>query len=271
MSKQPPKIRITNKDKTEYARLVKNAKAKARNVKKKYDLDLSMYVDVPTLDEVSTRAEFNQLKERLSSFTNRANTNFQFKKNELGTVASKHEIYEAKILTEKAQRQAERRRNEILGKPYKVRGNEVMTVADRFAMLKRPPTAGIAVPPDFNFNDFQSTRDFKSYMESIKKKADARHLDQRMELMKQNFIETLSLSFNDEVDHIVEMLKNLPADDFYELYFTEEEFQFEHYYQADGLVSGEEGDLHHLEKILNDYYEGKLDDIEDFKSFGNRV
>ena len=64
-------IRISNKDKKEYAKLVKNAKSKVRRVQKNYGIDLSKEIELPSLESFETRKQFNEWKQKQSSFLNR--------------------------------------------------------------------------------------------------------------------------------------------------------------------------------------------------------
>src|SRR5690625_7488212 len=76
MAKLPP-IRIRKRDEEEYRRLQRNTKAKINRVKKNYGVDLEGEIPLPDLSEFQTRKEFNEWKELQSSFTNRANTEYQ--------------------------------------------------------------------------------------------------------------------------------------------------------------------------------------------------
>src|SRR5690625_5284905 len=77
-------------------------------------VDLEGEIPLPDLSEFQTRKEFNEWKELQSSFTNRANTEYQFVKNEYGVVASKREIYQVEQATKRAQRVADRKIQEQL-------------------------------------------------------------------------------------------------------------------------------------------------------------
>ena len=76
-------IRISQNDKQDYQRLVRNAKAKIRRVKKKYNRELSSSVELPSLSSFKSRKQYNEWKNEIKSFTNRGNTKYQFVKNRL--------------------------------------------------------------------------------------------------------------------------------------------------------------------------------------------
>ena len=110
---RPPRIRITQNDRAEFARLARNAKAKVRRTFKNYGIDLTGEVDIPTLDDFKTRKQFNEWREKVESFTNRNNLNYQFVKNDFGVSASKKELNDIARDVKKAQRLADQKIKEI--------------------------------------------------------------------------------------------------------------------------------------------------------------
>src|SRR5690606_23216478 len=105
-------IRITKNDRKEYARLVRNTKAKIRRTAKNYGIDLSNQIQIPSIEEFRSREHFNEWKNKQHSFTSLSNRNFQFKKNEFGVVASKRELDIIDQNTRRAQAIADKLRKE---------------------------------------------------------------------------------------------------------------------------------------------------------------
>ena len=160
-------IRITKNDAEEYRRLVRNSKAKIRRTSKNYGVDLSDEVELPSLDQFKTRKEFNEWKESVSNFTNRANTEYQFKKNEYGVVASKKEINQIERDTKRAQKIAEELQKKASEKPFISGGKEQGTVGQRMMQMGKPNTAGIYRPPDFNFDKIRSKKQLEEKKNTI--------------------------------------------------------------------------------------------------------
>lgn len=104
------------------------------------------------------------------------------------------------------------------------------TVKDRRAMQRKPTTAGISRPLDFDFDNIVSARQLIEKDENMAKKATGEYYDVRLERLKVNFMEHLEESFNSDSNELVQLIKTLPPDDFYEMYLMFDEFSFELYY-----------------------------------------
>src|SRR5690625_8038320 len=121
-------IRITKNDRTEYQRLVRNARAKISRTRKKYGIDLSQEVNLPKLEQFKTRSQFNKWKQHVSSFTNRHNMKYQFQKNKYGVVASKSELLEMETLRRRQIALAKREVEKIKDRPIFHKGEQISTV-----------------------------------------------------------------------------------------------------------------------------------------------
>lgn len=267
--RRPPPIRITKNDREEYAKLVRNAKAKVRRTAEKYGVDISSKVNLPKLEDIKTREEFNRIKQEAKRVTNRANTEFQFVKNPFGVVASKKEIREIERNTKKAQRIAEQKLKEIEKKPFISGGKEQGTVGQRMKQMAKPETmTGINVPKDFNFDKIRDRKQLERKREGLERRIDENYYDKKMEQMKENFVRILELSLHNDADVLVEELKKMPADDFYEMYLMFDEFDFA-LWDSDGIIFGrEEEAMNHVSKMLTyveRYKEGKIN--MDMKGF----
>lgn len=225
-----PQIRITKADKKEYQRLAKNTRAKLKRTLENYNVDLSGEINIPPLMSFETRAEFNKWKNEQTRFTNVGNLKYQFVKNKYGTVATKQEILKVQMDTRNAQRIAKELQDKFKDLPFKVGGQEVTTMEQRMLQVARPNIAGIYVPSDFDFNKMSDRRYFESRMLSMEKRANPNLLDERMVKMQENFIESLFISFNSDADTLtLEILKLSPLE-FFELYMTNDEFDFNVFY-----------------------------------------
>lgn len=264
MRRNPP-IRITKNDRQEYAKLVRNTKAKIGRTAKNYGIDLSTEIKIPSLESFTNRSQFNEFKRQQESFTSRANTKYQFKKNEFGVVASKKEINEIKQNTKKAQRIADQLTKEAAKKPFISGGKEQGTVGQRMQQMGRPNTAGITRPTDFDFDKVRSKQQLEKKRENIKERANAQFFDKRMEQMKDNFLTLLEQSFNSDANKLVEKLKGVPADDFYEMYLMFDEFDFDLYYVTEFQGQSHDNQIKQLDSYIDRYYAGNLN--MDMKGF----
>lgn len=256
-------IRITQNDRREYSRLVKNTKAKIRRTFQNYGVNLSNDVEIPDITSFSSRSEFNEWKQKQQSFTNRANTHYQFKRNQHGVSASKFLLNEIERNTKKAQDLAKREIERVKDK-MTATGS---TVGQLSQQMGRPETyTGVSRVADFNFENVKSYRDLMRRREVIEKKANPSHYDQRKQQMKENFQEILRLSFHSDVDELVDKIGKIPADDFYEMYLIYiDDFDFDLYDSEGQNVLGGEDQISVLLSHVDDYLEGNMNfDLKDF-------
>lgn len=248
-------IRITKNDRAEYARLVKNTKAKIRRTDKNYGIDLSDQIELPPLESFQTRAEFNEWKEKQSSFTNRANLNFQFKKNEYNVVASKKRLNEIERNVKRAQELADKKIEQYENKPFISGGKEQGTVG-----MQRPNKTGIYRPNDFVFEDVRSQRRLDEIEETMWAKADPIYYDERNKRMQDNFITSLTGSFNTLADDLIDEIKKIHPDAFYQIYLMFDEFDFDYFDTEGNNVEADESSIGQMMKYIKRYQEGRLDD-----------
>lgn len=258
-------IRISESDRKEYARLAKNTRAKINRTAKKYGIDISGDIEIPKISEFKTRAEYNEWKDSVRRFTNRDNWKYQFVKNKYGVVASKKEIREVERYTEMAQRRAEGIIKDAKYKPFISGGKQQGTLADRMAMMGRPNAGGIYVPPDFNFDSMQTGSQFKNRKENLKERSRSDFMDRRANTMRDNFANILELSFHSAASDLADEIRAIPGLDFFEMYLSIDEFDF-NMFDSDGQnVDADEGTLSEIQSYVNRYKRGKLN--MDLKGF----
>lgn len=263
--RRTPSIRITKNDRQEYARLVRNTKAKIRRTIKNYGIDLTNEITLPDIESFTTREDFNAWKKQQRSFTSVANRKLQFTKNEFGVVATKAELDEIKKHTKRAQQIADKLRKEANKKPFISGGKEQGTVGQRMLQMGKPDTAGITRPPDFDFDKVRTRSQLEKKMKNMEDRSREDFFDKRMETMKENFMRLLEMSFNSDAQRLVEKLKGVPADDFYEMYLMFDEFDFDLYYTQDFEGQSHDSQLKQMESYVDRYYSGNIN--MDLKGF----
>lgn len=245
--------------------MVQNTKAKIRRTLKNYGIDLSSEIPTPTLESFKSREQYNEWKEKANSFTNRANKNYQFVKNSFGVVASKKEIAEVQRNTKIAQRIADKLRKEANKKPFISGGKVQGTVGQRMLQMNRPDTAGISRPPNFFFDSMRSRGQFEKKKKNMEERSDEKFFDKRMETMKENFINMLEQSFNSDANNLVEKLRSVPAEDFYEMYLMFDEFDFDMFYTNDYSGDTHDNQINQMETYVDRYNNGNINlDLKGF-------
>lgn len=221
------KIRLTEKDKKEFAKLTKNAKTKIRNVNKKYGINLEGEVEFKKIGEFQTRDEFNKWKQKQASFTNRNNLNYQFVKNEYGVVISKSRKNAIERDIKKVQRAVDRETKRRENMPFISGGKVQGTVGQRMLQMARP--MDLHRPKDFNFGGIKTYQRLRDIENNMRKKSDPKHMTTRTEKMREIFIETLERTFNSDADELIDKLRALSPQDFYDMYQVVDEFDFDYY------------------------------------------
>lgn len=258
---RPKRIRIAKNDVSDYKRLAKNTKAKISRAFKNYGVDLSSEINIPKLEDFKTRKEFNRWKEEVRQFTNRANTEYQFRKNEHGVVASVKEINKAVRDTKQAQRIAKKLQKETAKKPYIVDGKSVGTFGQKLQQMGKPNIDGVHVPKDFNFDNIKSREQFEVKKESMEKRADPQYMDKRQVALKENYKKALHEHYNSDADELIAEIDKLDPSDFFELFIMHEGLQVSFEYTEEQTQANIEKKM----SIIESFKQGKIN--MDLKGF----
>ena len=259
-------IRITENDRREFARLVRNSKAKIRRTARNYGIDLSAEVIIPdSIERFQYRSDFNRWKQQMESFTNRYNLRYQFVKNEHGVVISKADL-------NRIQRDERRARQNALRKRKELERNLSETYKRQRGMLKRPDLQGFSMPPEFDFSEIEHGWQLDYRSRQYSERADPRFYDERLETMKDNFIRsvegTLGAIGEDRKD-VIKKLRRLDPLDFYNLYQQEYDVMNFQFWDSEGQIyDSSEQVLERLEQIvsaLEKHENGETND--DLKNF----
>lgn len=258
---RPRKIRITRNDVEEYNRLAKNTKAKISRTLKNYGVDISNDISIPKLNDFKDRKEFNAWKDEVRKFTNRANTNYQFKKNEFGVVASVKELNEIKKANKRARKVAKEISKKMEDKPFISGGKQYGTVKDRQQMMGKPNTGGIYVPPIFKFENVRSRRELEDKRKNLTERSEPKFFDKRAEDLKKNYINMIEETFNSDGEELKRKIEEIPSDEFFEMFLMFDELQFEYFYTEEQTS----GKIEQLNTIFDKYLSGKVN--MDLKGF----
>jgi len=220
---------------------------------------LSNETELPDIESFGSRSEYNKWKEKQQSFTNRANTKYQFKKNVYDVVASKKRLREIEKATKEAQRLAIHMTENATNKPFISGGKEQGTVGQRMLQMGKPNLAGITIPKDFDFNKVRNQQRLNQIEENMGKRSDPKHFDKRMETMKQNFMDILGFSYNSDADELIEKIRGIPTDDFYEMYLMFDEFDFDLYSSENISAVTDENNIDKMLSYITRYYRGDID------------
>jgi predicted transcriptional regulator len=232
------KIRIRSSDEAEYKRLVRNAKAKMRRLKKDHGIDLSDEISLPSLSSFQTRKEFNNFKEVINKFNKGLKNDYKIVKNEQGVAFTKKEV-----------------------KNYERKQKEAIELAEQYYQKTKTENqkiflkpSNLDIPRKIDLNDIKTRENFKNRMENLTKRSNPDYFNERDELFKTNYIKSILGSFNERevVNEIVELLQAIPADRFYDIYKEYLEFfDFELFDSEGQSVGADDGHLAAIRLVLS--------------------
>jgi hypothetical protein len=254
-----PNIRISKKDKEEYNKLMRNAKAKMKRLQKQ-GIDLTGEIELPTLSAFENRKQFNEWKDFTNKFNKGLKNEYKVFTTEKGVKLLGKEIKEFQEKQEIAIKRAEEHYKKVTPE------NEIL--------FKKPTRMDI--PDKIEWKNIPSRKYFMDKMENFRKRVSPTFFNDRDELFKNNFIKSIEGSFDSFwlSNEVVERLRKLPPDYFTELMKNEkfqDVFTFE-IYDSEGQQVG--ANLNHLEamnEILKRFEYGYLEDDFLLKNFPDKV
>lgn len=246
-------MRISKKDKAEYNRLKRNVKAKLRNTQKKHGLDLSGLIELPDLNSF-TRKDFNLWKEQAQKFTKSPANKVKY--NEFGVPYTAKLVNEYKKRAEKSNEVKEEFNKKHEHLPYMVSGKESGMTVGQMKLMKAPDPLGNRTKNEFDISKIKSIRDLERKMNKIDKQQDEKHYHTTLEDMKSNWLVAVAGSFNDEADDLIELVRGLSPELFYEVYQQIAEMDFENYDSEGQEVGATEKQVELIENSIVSYLRG---------------
>lgn len=211
------------------------------------------------LKNLSTK-EIQKINKQLSNINSKNSKFFQKKSYKNGTfpIILEEQIRNLESEIFKRQQEIDKRDSE---RPIIIGRNEVSndTVLSQRLMGKPNLTLSSNIKP-YDFDKPSDIKSLQSALEVRQNRLDPQWHLERQEIMKENYINSLIDLYNDEADTAIDKLRNIPADDFYDLYQQFEVIDFV-YVPSGGQKAGDDEyeSLRLLEEILDDYNEGKID------------
>ena len=208
--------------------------------------------DLPTKEIKKLNKELSKLNEPKSEFFSK--TTFArgtFATSKVNRIRSLDEELES------TQQEIDKHDNTI---PVIIGRNQVSedTVLSRRLMGKKNLNYTTALKP-YDFDKPSDERSLDSAIRVRENRLNPEWHRERREIMKENYINSFIDLFNDEADEVVEKLKKIPAEDFYDLYQQFEAIDFN--YVPSGQDKASEEQYHEMQlvsQILDDFLDGKV-------------
>lgn len=247
-------MRVTEADK----KVVQSVKNKIRRLQKKA-IDLSDEIKIPDLSK-TTRAEFKKFQEFQKEFVNRAKTSkYSTVKNMYGDTFLKRDIDEIKRNYAESNKKAMERKEKRDKIQTYTKGKNPVSIELQNAMMKNP-RHNRDIMGDFDINTVRTQAQMKEKLEKSRKRLEPNYHNERLEKMRQSYIEKLYDVLGTEAEPIEMMIMDMSADDFYDLYLRESKMQFSHAYIAEGMEEIAEEFRDEIAYYIELYNEGFYND-----------
>ena len=166
---------------------------------------------------------------------------------------------------DKAKAEAQRQIDKIKDLPVIIDGEQHGTVADREIARPDSEAFGVYFPSDFDIDNFTTPEAVEKRIEKDKQRSDPEYFDKRKEQMQENFISIFDGQDPNEVPpEIVQMLREMTADEFYEFYWMFPDMSFEDFDSESGqgfMTNAVEELMYRLANFIESGKETPLADI----------
>lgn len=220
-------FKLSAKQQSEVRRLNKSISNKKSRIKKEFGVELQ--IKTKPIKEFGSRKEYNEFVKQSKKFIDRRN--FRYVKNPHGVVLRREEYEQIKKDVEKINRRNKRKLNKIDKKTFTSRGKKTDTrVIDRRLMLD--PRYDYLRDMDFKkrWQTLQTAQDVENYAEKAANRARDEYELETQNLFKNNYIKSLQNVFGSNANAIIEKVNEMSAEEFEQLYLTEDIVDFDFNY-----------------------------------------
>lgn len=208
-------------------KLNKSISTKKSRIKKEFGIELQ--IKTKPVKEFSSRKEYNEFIKNAENFTNRSN--FRYVKNKKGVVVRREEYEAVKKDVEVINKRNRKKVKQIKRRTFTSRGKKTaMRVADRAMMLDTRYSRLIDLDFKKRFEGFRSIEEFEEYGERADYRAKPSYEIEMQNRLLDNYIAGGYNVFGDEWQPIAEKLKEIGAEGFEMMFYTEDVLDFEFYY-----------------------------------------
>ena len=244
-----------------FSKIWKQTQNKVYYRRKRYGVDFKPSLPIQSKREINhlSTKEIQKINRQLKKINNRKADFFKTVTYERGTF-SQSKVAKINSLDEKLY--AKQTQIDIQDdKRYIIIGRDTVsqdTVLSQRLMKKKNLNYVTAIKP-YDFNQATSEKALDSAIQVRENRLDPEWHRERREIMKENYINSFIDLFNDEADEVVEKLKKISAEDFYDLYWQFEAIDFSYVPSKQEKPSQElYEEMQLVSQILDDYLEGKI-------------
>lgn len=224
--------------------LERKVRNRINNVAKKYGADLSF--DFRDSSSMSRKSK-DHYRRNLLSFLNSSRTKFKTIHNEQETFyvpLDEYKRFNKAVRTANKQRAKTKQSVEKMLKPPEfMKKSKIKTdsIIDAMRGVLQEPKMEFLQPLSHSLSMVHSLDEFRQRLASFEKRADANYIDDRISMMKENYIKAILNQENglvsgvndDAVNSIIDRLTKMSNDDFYAMYLSDEDLDFTYIYNEE--------------------------------------
>lgn len=240
-------FRKMQRDVEKLRRLNTSYRRKARRVKKLYDVNLDY--NVLYIADFTSRKQFNDYVKKMEKVT--AYSEHRYVKNKYGMVV-KREVYQDYIKTiDKAQKIAEKEREQLLKLLEKKLGHRPDLENLRLMGDNRYERFNIS----YKFDNYGDVGYFEDHLETMKRKQNPKYYRQSDLRLKNNFLSAIDTSLGAVGKPLYKMISDMSVSDFILFYYSTDSADFGYVYSFEEsvtIVNTLITDVNRFYKILGD-------------------
>jgi hypothetical protein len=233
-------------DKDLLRKINRNVSSKKSRIRNKFDLEIPE-IETKPLKDFATRKEFNQYVKKMQNFTNRYNTNYQYKQNEHGVTLSQRDVneIERKLKAENVRKAKEYNKLKKKLKPEK--GEYIPKNINDFSHPNVPERLSGFRPHTFNFDMLKSNQIAENYKNMILGR-ETETANKKADLMRTSMIKALiNVAGKHMSQKVIDKINKLSPSKISELYYNEKDFQVEFIYSPED----DEDIIKRLEELID--------------------
>lgn len=235
--------RINKPESKQISNLQKNVKAKISRLAKK-GVQSDLLPDLPKITGSETRAELNVKKQLLKDFTNRTNTNYQYKN--VGDIFVPVKEYNELERTRKRVNDYEKKlHNRRKDWDYRVISEELQGIQPTKRTIGQDRHKEPALK--YTKDNFGSIDEFNKYQSKLEKRIQS--LKDHENVFKDRIATAAQNRFGSKADEFIKKVNAMSVEDAIMLYETTDVFNLDFFYEDDFAISGELDDDDKMELL----------------------
>lgn len=245
----------------EFSTLWKKTKNRVYYRKRTKGIDYSNYLPIKTKRELSNLStkDIKRINNQLGKIVS-SDSNFFTQQSIINENIPQSAIKRVEYLDKQLGKINDKTNERDADRPIVIGRNRVSNDTVLSQRLMGKPNLALTVPiKPYVVTEETSLQAIESAIRVRENRLNPEWHEERKDIMKMNYMNSLIDLYNDEADEVIEKLKDLPSSDFYDLYQQFEAIDFVYVPSGDNQPTEDEYEsLSLLSQILDDFSNGKI-------------